>query len=106
MAFPVENGLLKEITKKGEGELVPDGHTVKVHYTGTLQDGKQFDSSRDGPPFEFTLGAGEVILGWDKGVATMKVGERAVFTVPPEYGYGEDGAPPTIPPNSTLIFDV
>ncbi|KAL3684851.1 hypothetical protein R1sor_002873 [Riccia sorocarpa] len=101
-------GLKKLIVKAGSGWETPDtGDEVQVHYTGTLLDGTKFDSSRDrGEPFVFTLGQGQVIKGWDKGVATMKKGEQAIFTIAPEYAYGESGAPPSIPPNATLKFDV
>ena len=77
-----------------------------VHYTGTLQDGTQFDSSRGRGEFKFTLGQGQVIKGWDEGVKTMKKGERAIFTLSAEYAYGEAGSPPKIPANATLIFDI
>ncbi|XP_044503341.1 peptidyl-prolyl cis-trans isomerase FKBP62-like isoform X2 [Mangifera indica] len=101
-------GLKKKLLKEGEGFNTPDnGDEVEVHYTGTLLDGSKFDSSRDrGTPFKFTLGQGSVIKGWDLGIKTMKKGENALFTIPPELAYGESGSPPTIPPNSTLQFDV
>lgn len=103
-----DKGVLKEILNEGQGtETPPNGCKVKVHYTGTLLDGTQFDSSRDrGQPFEFDLGKGSVIKAWDIGVATMKKGERAMLTCAAEYAYGESGSPPTIPPGATLKFDV
>ncbi|KAJ6401281.1 hypothetical protein OIU84_016653 [Salix udensis] len=103
-----KNGLKKKLVKKGEGWETPSaGDEVEVHYTGTLLDGTQFDSSRErGTPFKFKLGQGQVIKGWDEGIKTMKKGENAVFTIPPELAYGESGSPPTIPPNATLQFDV
>jgi FKBP-type peptidyl-prolyl cis-trans isomerase len=83
------------------------GQTVSVHYTGCLTDGTKFDSSVDrGQPFSFTLGRGEVIKGWDEGVAKMKVGDKAKLTIPPEKAYGDQGFPGAIPPNSTLVFEV
>ncbi|KAF9669497.1 hypothetical protein SADUNF_Sadunf14G0113600 [Salix dunnii] len=103
-----KNGLKKKLVKEGEGWETPStGDEVEVHYTGTLLDGTQFDSSRErGTPFKFKLGQGQVIKGWDEGIKTMKKGENAVFTIPPELAYGESGSPPTIPPNATLQFDV
>ncbi|KAJ6319613.1 hypothetical protein OIU78_015095 [Salix suchowensis] len=103
-----KNGLKKKLVKEGEGWETPGaGDEVEVHYTGTLLDGTQFDSSRErGTPFKFKLGQGQVIKGWDEGIKTMKKGENAVFTIPPELAYGESGSPPTIPPNATLQFDV
>jgi FKBP-type peptidyl-prolyl cis-trans isomerase FkpA len=83
------------------------GDTVVVHYAGWLTDGSKFDSSVDrDDPFAFVLGAGQVIQGWDEGVATLKVGEKARLTIPPEKAYGPDGYPGAIPPNATLIFEV
>ncbi|XP_076902292.1 peptidyl-prolyl cis-trans isomerase FKBP62-like isoform X2 [Bidens hawaiensis] len=101
-------GLKKKLIKEGEGWETPDnGDEVEVHYTGTLVDGTQFDSSRErGTPFKFTLGQGQVIKGWDQGIKTMKKGENALFTIPAELAYGESGSPPKIPPNATLQFDV
>lgn len=91
----------------GEGNEVKDGDTVSVHYTGTLIDGTKFDSSLDrGTPFEFTVGAGQVIKGWDQGLVGMKVGGKRKLTIPPELGYGKQGAGDDIPPNSTLIFEI
>jgi len=83
------------------------GKTVKVHYTGTLTDGTKFDSSLDrGEPFSFQLGAGQVIRGWDEGVKGMRVGGKRKLTIPPDMGYGAAGAPPKIPPNATLMFEI
>ena len=91
----------------GTGATAATGKTVKVHYTGWLTNGKKFDSSIDrGEPFAFSLGAGQVIKGWDEGVAGMKVGGKRQLKIPPELGYGARGAGNAIPPNSTLIFDV
>ncbi|XP_042042379.1 peptidyl-prolyl cis-trans isomerase FKBP62-like isoform X2 [Salvia splendens] len=102
------NGLKKKLLKDGEGwENPKSGDEVQVHYVGTLLDGTKFDSSVDsGNPFIFKLGQGQVIKGWDEGIKTMKKGEKALFTVPPELAYGESGSPPTIPPNATLQFEV
>jgi FKBP-type peptidyl-prolyl cis-trans isomerase len=91
----------------GKGREAKEGETVKVHYTGTLKNGTKFDSSRDkGEPFEFTLGKGMVIKGWDKGVVGMKVGGKRKLTIPHDLAYGEAGSPPKIPPKATLLFDV
>ena len=90
----------------GSGAQPKRGQSVTVHYTGRLEDGTEFDSSRGGDPFTFTIGIGEVIAGWDEGVATMKAGGKRTLVIPPELGYGAEGFPGAIPPNATLIFDV
>jgi FKBP-type peptidyl-prolyl cis-trans isomerase len=91
----------------GTGATAAPGNTVKVHYSGFLTTGEKFDSSRDrGEPFSFPLGAGQVIKGWDEGVAGMKVGGQRQLRIPPQLGYGAAGAGGVIPPNATLIFDV
>lgn len=91
----------------GGGPVPKSGDTVNVHYTGWLTDGTKFDSSVDrNEPFAFVLGAGQVIQGWDQGVASMKVGDKARLTIPPELAYGEAGYPGAIPPRATLIFEV
>ena len=91
----------------GTGTEATEGRTVSVHYTGTLTNGEKFDSSLDrGRPFEFTLGAGRVIKGWEQGVRGMKVGGKRKLTIPPELGYGARGFPPVIPANATLVFEI
>jgi FKBP-type peptidyl-prolyl cis-trans isomerase len=93
--------------RAGTGAVAKVGDRVSVHYTGTLEDGTKFDSSRDrGQPFAFTLGRGQVIAGWDQGLVGMKVGGHRKLTIPPEEGYGSRGAGGAIPPNATLLFDV
>jgi len=120
IATSTKNNILKNMTqdnklnliittlKSGVGEEAQNGDNVSVHYTGTLLDGKKFDSSVDrGQPFSFILGAGQVIKGWEKGVLGMKIGEKRKLTIPPELGYGSQGTPGgPIPPNATLVFEV
>ena len=105
------SGLQYEDTVVGQGDEATAGRPVQVHYTGWLYNngtqGAKFDSSKDrGRPFEFPLGAGHVIKGWDEGVQGMKVGGTRVLTIPPEMGYGSRGAGGVIPPNATLVFEV
>lgn len=101
-------GVEKQVLTQGDGKTFPQkGQTVVVHYTGTLTDGKKFDSSKDrGKPFEFKIGMSQVIKGWDEGVMTMSVGEKAILTCSPDYAYGPSGVGGVIPPNATLIFEV
>jgi FKBP-type peptidyl-prolyl cis-trans isomerase FkpA len=105
------SGLIIEEISVGSGDEASAGQQVSVHYTGWLfyggEKGKKFDSSKDrNEPFAFALGRGNVIRGWDEGVAGMKVGGSRVLTIPPELGYGSRGAGGVIPPNATLIFEV
>ena len=91
----------------GTGAMPAHGQNVTVHYVGTLTDGKKFDASRDhGGPFSFVIGEGNVIAGWDEGVATMRVGGKRKLIVPPQLGYGAAGAGGVIPPNATLVFEI
>lgn len=99
--------LIIEDLSVGEGDEAVSGKRVTVHYTGWLTDGTKFDSSLDrNDPFDFPLGRGHVIRGWDEGVAGMKVGGKRKLTIPPEMGYGARGAGGVIPPNATLVFEV
>jgi FKBP-type peptidyl-prolyl cis-trans isomerase len=106
IAHMEKEGVSIDILAEGAGAEAVAGNTVTVNYVGTLEDGTKFDSSLDrGVPFSFTLGAGDVIEGWDVGVLGMKVGEKRKLTIPPQMGYGENSVGP-IPPSSTLIFEV
>jgi len=101
------SGLVIEEITVGDGDEATAGQNVTVHYTGWLTDGKKFDSSKDrDDPFEFPLGGGRVIKGWDEGVQGMKVGGTRKLTIPPDLGYGGRGAGGVIPPNATLVFEV
>jgi len=102
-----DSGLVYEELTEGQGEVAQAGRRVSVHYTGWLTNGTKFDSSKDrNEPFDFPLGAGHVIRGWDEGVQGMKVGGARKLTIPPQLGYGGRGAGGVIPPNATLVFEV
>lgn len=101
-----QSGLLWQDLTVGSGDSVMAGQTASVTYTGWLPDGSKFDSNVGRSPFEFRVGAGEVIQGWDEGVAGMKVGGKRKLVIPGHLGYGAQGAPGVIPPNATLVFDV
>lgn len=106
-AAPAPTELVKEDLKVGSGPAAAKGDKVKVHYTGRLLETKaQFDSSRGNKPFEFTIGEGSVIKGWDQGLVGMKKGGKRKLTIPAELGYGAKGSPPKIPPNAALVFDI
>jgi FKBP-type peptidyl-prolyl cis-trans isomerase len=102
-----KSGLKYEDLKVGEGAEAKNGDIVQVHYTGWLTTGKKFDSSRDrDKPFQFSLGQGDVIKGWDEGVAGMKIGGKRKLTIPSDLAYGKKGRPPVIPGDATLVFEV
>ena len=100
------SGLVYETLKEGTGPQAKTNQSIEIHYTGTLEDGTKFDSSRGKSPFSVVIGTGRVIEGWDEGVPGMQVGERRKLTIPGNLGYKAAGSPPKIPPNATLIFDV
>ncbi len=105
--FMTKSGVQVEVITEGKGASPKEGQVVTVHYTGWLTDSTKFDSSVDrGQPFKYQFGVGQVIQGWDDGVATMKLGGKSKFTIPPELGYGQGGAGGVIPPDATLIFEV
>lgn len=101
-----ESGLYYQVVTEGAGATVAPGQTAVVNYTGWLPDGTQFDSSRGREPFSFQIGAGQVISGWDLGVAGMAVGEQRLLVLPPDLGYGTMGSGGVIPPDATLVFEV
>ncbi|MGB0389174.1 MAG: FKBP-type peptidyl-prolyl cis-trans isomerase [Ardenticatenaceae bacterium] len=106
-AVTTDSGLMYEDKNVGDGSMAESGQLVEVHYQGFLKNGQMFDSSlRRGKPFEFPLGAGRVIRGWDEGIAGMKIGGRRTLVIPPDLGYGARGAGNVIPANATLIFEV
>ena len=103
----MDNGLKIKILQEGNGDIAQEGNIVRVHYTGTLIDGTKFDSSLDrNQPFEFRLGIGQVIKGWDLGVKGMKIGEKRLLEIPANLAYGQRGAGGVIPPNADLMFEV
>ena len=107
MTTTTDSGLVYEDIVEGTGPSPRAGQTVSVHYTGTLLDGRKFDSSRDrGAPFQFPIGTGRVIKGWDEGVMSMKVGGQRKLIIPSSLAYGARGVPNVIPPDATLVFDV
>lgn len=108
VASNTQNSMKIETTKEGAGIEIKNGQKASMLYTGKLDDGTVFDSTanRGNEPFEFILGAGQVIAGWDEGVLGMKIGEERTLVIPPEKAYGAAGYPPVIPPNATLTFDV
>jgi FKBP-type peptidyl-prolyl cis-trans isomerase len=101
-----DSGLKIEDLKCGDGDEAEGNSVVQVHYVGMLENGTEFDSSRDGDPVSFALGVGQLIPGFEEGIRGMKVGGLRKLTIPPELGYGEQGIPGTIPPNSTLVFEI
>lgn len=106
-ALTTPSGVKYETVKEGTGAVAKAGQRVVVHYVGTLEDGKEFDSSRKrGTPAEFAIGVGAVVKGWDEAVPGMKIGEVRKLTIPPNAGYGAQGQPPSIPPNATLQFEI
>ena len=103
---PVKDEFTITDTVVGKGAEAKDGSAVKVHYTGKLKNGTEFDSSVGKAPFDVTIGKGQVIKGWDKGLVGMKVGGKRTLLIPSDLGYGETGSPPKIPPRATLVFDI
>jgi FKBP-type peptidyl-prolyl cis-trans isomerase len=101
-----DDGLMIEVLRRGNGAVITQGERARMHYVGTFENGEVFDSSRERQPFEFELGAGQVIAGFERGVDGMRVGELRRVTVPPKLGYGERGAAGRIPPNTLLIFEI